>query len=250
MSIESSRDLDKLKRIGRIVAGVLEQLKSTVRPGVTTAELDHHCGTLLARHGAVSAPRVFYGFPGTICISINDEAVHGIPGNRTVCAGDLVKLDLVAEQDGYIADAAITVIVPPVAPHHRALATCARRALQRAVDVIQAGRRIHDVGRAIEAETRRSGFAVIRELGGHGVGRAIHEAPEIPNYADPRNDRVLTDGLVIAVEPIIAAGSGAVVEAGDGWTIRTSDGGFSAHHEHTMVVTRGRPIVVTMSHDA
>jgi len=245
MSIESQQDLDKLRRIGRIVALVLQQLKGEVRPGITTAELDRRCAALLAQHGARSAPRIFYGFPAAICISVNDEAVHGVPRERVIRGGDLVKLDLVAEQDGYFADAAITVAVPPVSPHARALAKCARRAFQRAVDVIQAGRRIRDVGRAIEAEVRRGGFAVIRELGGHGVGRAIHEPPEIPNFADRGNDHILSDGLVIAVEPIIAAGSGAVYEADDGWTIKTRDGGAAAHYEHTLIVTRGRPLVLT-----
>ncbi|HVN83583.1 MAG TPA: type I methionyl aminopeptidase [Candidatus Binatia bacterium] len=245
MSVESAEDLNELRRIGRVAARVLEALKAEVRVGVTTAHLDRRCAELLALHGARSAPRLFYDFPGSICISVNDEAVHGVPGPRAVRAGDLVKLDLVAERHGYLADVAITVAVPPAAPRAHALATCARRAFHRALEVIRAGRRVRDVGQAIETEVRRRGFAVIRELGGHGVGRAIHEAPEVPNYADRGNDQILTNGLVIAVEPIIAAGSGAVYEADDGWTIKTVDGGEAAHYEHTLVVTHDRPIVLT-----
>jgi methionyl aminopeptidase len=208
MSIESERDLHSLRRIGRIVGLVLRDLQAQVRPGVTTAELDRLCAALLASHGAGSAPQRLYGFPGAICISVNEEAVHGVPGERRIGAGDLAKLDLVAERDGYIADAAITVTVPPVTTAHRQLAKCARRAFEQACAGIQAGRRIADIGRAVEGEARRCGFVVIRELGGHGVGRAIHEPPHIPNFPDGRDRTVLTDGLAIAVEPIIAAGSG------------------------------------------
>jgi methionyl aminopeptidase len=245
MSIGDERDLIGLQRAGRTVAATLAALRQEVRIGVTTAELDARCAQLLAQHGARSAPQIFYNFPGTICISVNDEAVHGVPGARAVCAGDLVKLDLVVEQDGYVADAAITVAVPPVAAEAQRLSHCARRALQLALPSIRAGRRINDVSRAIENEVRRQGFSVIPALCGHGVGRAIHEEPAVPNHADARNRDVLTEGLVIAVEPIIAAGSGEVFEDEDGWTIRTADGEWSAHHEHTIVVTRGAPIVLT-----
>jgi methionyl aminopeptidase len=245
MSIESTHDLVALRRVGRTVAIVLQQLKAQVRPGVTTAELDRRCATLLAQRGARSAPAQEYGFPGSICISVNDEAVHGVPRDRIIRAGDLVKLDLVAEQDGYTADAALTVTVPPTTPTQRALAKCARRAFARACDVIRAGQRIREVGRAIEGEVRRCGFSVIRQLGGHGVGRFVHEEPHVANYADPFDDRVLTEGLVIAVEPIIAAGSGTVVAASDGWTIKTADGSLAAHYEHTLVVTRQQPLLLT-----
>jgi len=245
MSIESERDLSALKRIGRIVGLILNELRAHVRPGVTTAELDQRCAELLAHYAARSAPRVEYGFPGNICISVNDEAVHGVPGARTVRAGDLVKLDLVAEKGGYVADAAITVAVPPVSPVQRQLVKCARRAFQRAADVIQAGRRIAEIGKAVESEVRRNGFAVIRQLTGHGVGRATHEEPPVPNFAAAWSTGTLTEGLVIAVEPIIAAGSGDIVDAPDGWTVMTADGSLAAHYEHTLVVTRDRPIILT-----
>ena len=245
MSIESSGDLEAMKRIGRIVALILAELRPSVVPGTTPAALDRLCATLLARYGARSGPQLAYGFPGALCISINDEAVHGVPGSRTIQPGDLVKLDLVAEQDGYYADAAVTVPVPPAPVTARLLAKCVRRALDRAFHILRPGRFVSDIGRAIEREVRRSGFRVMPSLGGHGVGQAVHEAPSIPNYGDPRDRTVLTRGLVLAVEPIVCAGSGAVVEDDDGWTIRTADGSLAAHHEHTVVITDRGPLVLT-----
>lgn len=245
MSIESPHDLDAMKRIGRIVALILAELRTQVVPGTTTAALDRTCATLLARHEARSGPQIAYNFPGSLCVSVNDEAVHGVPGSRTIQPGDLVKLDLVAEQGGYYADAAVTISVAPATPTARGLAKCARRALDRAFAVLRPGRLVADVGRAIEREVRRSGFRVMPELGGHGVGRAVHEAPSVPNFGDPRERTVLTRGLVLAVEPIVCAGSGALVEDADGWTIRTADGSLAAHHEHTVVVTEQGPLVLT-----
>lgn len=245
MSIGSERDLRGMEEAGRIVGRTLAGLRPLVRPGVSTAEIDLECARHLARHGARSAPRLFYGFPGTVCISVNDEAVHGIPGARLIRPGDLVKLDLTVEKNGYVADAAITVPVAPAQDRHRRLADCAASAFGRALQCITAGRRIRDIGAAIEGEARRQGFTVIPELTGHGVGRAIHEAPVIPNYPDERDRRVLTDGLVIAVEPILTTGTGIVVEDADGWTVRTEDGAPAAHFEHTILVTRSRPVLLT-----
>jgi methionyl aminopeptidase len=200
---------------------------------------------VLAANGARHAPRLDYNFPGDSCISVNDEAVHGIPGPRVVRAGDLVKLDVVAEKDGYFADAAITVPVPPVTDEKRRLAACARAAFEKAMEVARVGNRVSDIGRAVENEVKRHGFVVVRDLAGHGIGRKIHEEPSVPNHWDWRARQVLTDGLVITVEPIVAARSGRVVEDPDGWTLRTADGGLSAHFEHTLVVTRGRPVLLT-----
>lgn len=245
MSIESKGDLEAMKRLGHVVAVILAELRTLVVVGTTTQAIDRHCAILLARHGARSGPQHAYGFPGSLCISVNDEAVHGVPRPRVIRPGDLVKLDLVAERDGYFADAAVTVPVPPVSVTARQLAKSARRAFQRAAEILRPGVPVAEVGGAIEREVRRSGFAVIPELGGHGVGRAVHEAPSIPNFRDVRERATLTDGLVIAVEPIICNGSGAIVEEDDGWTIRTADRALSAHYEHTVVVTQQGPLVVT-----
>jgi methionyl aminopeptidase len=245
MSVKSNRDLAGLKAIGKIVSMVLREMAAHVRPGITTAALDEIGARMLAAHGARSAPPLVYGFPGAVCISINDEALHGIPGGRAVAAGDLVKLDLVAEKDGYMADAAVTVPVPPVSEAARGLAHCAERAFHKAMQVARAGHRIWEIGRAVEGEVRRSGFSVMRDFCGHGVGRTIHEDPQVPNYENGRARQRLSEGLVITVEPIIASGGGAGVRDRDNWTIRTADGSLAAHFEHTIVVTRDAPILLT-----
>jgi len=245
MSIRSQGELEKLRAIGRVVRLALERTRAAVRPGVTTRELDRIGARVLAEHGAESAPPKVYGFPGALCISVNDEAIHGIPGDRVIREGDLVKLDLVAEKDGFFADAAVTVMVGAVSAEAAALARCAETAFHQAAGTAVAGNRVYDIGRAVERETRRCGFQVIRDLCGHGVGRAIHEAPHVPNYHDPRHKSRLTEGLVITIEPIIAAGSGRGELQPDRWTIRTADGSLAAHYEHTVVVTRGEPIVLT-----
>jgi methionyl aminopeptidase len=187
-----------------------------------------------------------YNFPGDVCISVNDEVVHGIPGDRIIQPGDLVKLDLTAEKDGYHTDSALTVEVPPSSQVSRKLARCAERAFGYALVAARAGNRTKDIGRAVEREVHRCGFQVVRELGGHGIGRTIHESPSVPNFADPFAHYVLTDGLVITIEPIIAAESGRVALDRDGWTVRTVDHSLAAHYEHTLVITRGEPVLLTI----
>ena len=245
MSIKSQAELKKLQVIGRIVRLTLEEMAAAVRPGVTTAALDSIGAAVLARHGAESSPPLVYGFPGTACISVNEEAIHGIPGKRTLAEGDLVKLDVTAQKDGFVADAAVTVRVGRVSATADALARCAETAFRQGLKAARAGNRVCEIGRAVEREVRRCGFSVIRELCGHGVGRTIHEEPCVPNHYDPRFRAKLTDGLVITIEPIIAAGGGRAELQPDKWTIRTGDGSLTAHYEHTVVVTRGEPILLT-----
>ncbi len=177
-------------------------------------------------------------FPGVVCLSVNDEVVHGVPGGRVLTAGDTVKIDVTAELDGYMADAAVTVTIPPVSTFSRALTRCATLALEKAIDTARAGRLVSEIGRTVEREVRRHGFDIFRELGGHGVGRTIHERPQILNYFDQRDRQRLTEGLVITIEPIITAGRGQYVK--DGSTLKTKDGSLSAHVEHTIVITRAR----------
>lgn len=249
MSIDSEKDWEGLRRIGRIVRLALEAMRKRVRPGITTGELDEIGAEVLAKHGARSAPNLVYDFPRSICISVNDEAVHGIPGDRVLAPGDVIKLDTTAEKDGYMADAAITVVVPPAPEKARELAACAQAAFFQAMKAARVGNRVHDIGRAVEAEVHRHGFSVLRDLSGHGIGRSIHEEPSVPNYYDPYSRQPLTEGLVLAVEPIISAGTSArsrrTVTDADGWTVRTADGSLAAHFEHTIVITRGRPILLT-----
>jgi methionyl aminopeptidase len=245
VSITDPQELESMRAAGAIVRKMIEAMKQAVRPGVTTAQLDEVGAEVMRQQGAKSAPQMVYQFPGVNCISLNDEAVHGIPGDRVVRDGDLVKLDVTIEKDGFMADAAETVAVGEVPETSRRLIHCAERAFEKAMLVARAGFRVSEIGRVVEREVRRSGFSVIRDLGGHGIGRTIHEEPRIPNYADPQANQILTAGLVITVEPIIAAGSGRAVLAKDGWTVRTADGKPSAHYEHTLVITKGEPILLT-----
>jgi methionyl aminopeptidase len=179
------------------------------------------------------------------CISVNEEAVHGIPGTRKLQEGDLVKLDVTVEKDGFMADAAITVPVGAVSDEDERLVACAERAFDDAMQVACAGCRVYEIGRAIERQVCRNAFSVIRDFGGHGIGRTIHEPPSVPNYPDPKANQALTEGLVITVEPIIAAGTARVIMAKDGWTVRTADCRKSAHFEHSLVITKGQPILLT-----
>lgn len=246
MSIKSYKELLALKEVGRIVRLALDSMAESVRAGITTGELERIAGKVMRENGARSAPRMVYGFPGDVLISLNDEAVHGIPSDkRRVRAGDLVKLDVTFEKDGYMADAAMTVAVEPVPQRARQLMECAETAFQKAMGFARAGHRVNEMGRAVEREVRRNGFRVIRELGGHGIGRTIHEEPSVPNYDDPGAREILTEGLVLTVEPIIAAGSGEAKDGGDGWTVKTADGSLSAHYEHTIVITDGAPMLLT-----
>lgn len=245
MSIRSESDFVGMTRAGKVVGLTLREMQRHLRPGMTTAELDAVGARIFERYGARSAPRLIYDFPGTTLISLNDEAIHGIPGARVIRAGDLVKIDVTAELDGYIADAAVTIALPPASPLNRRLRNCAETAFDRAIRVAQAGRPINVIGKAVETEVRRQGFSVIAGLCGHGVGREIHEEPSILNHYDSGFTQRLTEGLVVTIEPIISAGSGQYVEAADGWTVRTTDGSLAAHYEHTVVITRGRPILLT-----
>jgi methionyl aminopeptidase len=186
-----------------------------------------------------------YGFPGTVLISVNDEIVHGIPGKRRLADGDVVSLDVTLEKHGYVADAARTVIVGAGSAEARRLVRCAEEAFQAGLAMARAGNRVNQIGRAVEREVRRHGFTVVEGLSGHGVGRTIHEEPDVPNWYDASQPDVLTEGLVLTIEPMISAGTAKVVKSNDGWTLRTKDGSLASHYEHTLVITNGEPIVLT-----
>jgi methionyl aminopeptidase len=245
MSISSKADWKGLERVARVVRLTLDALEARVAPGITTGELDAVAAAIFRRHRARSAPTLVYGFPGTVLISINDEVVHGVPGTRRIAAGDLVKLDVTPELDGYVADGARSVLVDPVGGDAAALKQCVEDAFSRALSAAQAGNRVNEIGRTVQQTVSAQGFRVVRGLDGHGVGRTIHEPPTVPNWYNALQTDRLTDGLVLTIEPIIASGSAAVFTDSDGWTIRTKDGGLSAHHEHTIVITRGEPILLT-----
>lgn len=245
MSIQSKHELDALREAGRIVRATLNAMEAAVRPGVTTKTLNTIGAEILHREGAQSAPKLMYGFPADVCISVNEEIVHGIPSDRVLQMGDLVKLDVVAVKEGYMADAAVTVAVGEVDAQKQALMDCAKAAFYKGLQVARAGNRVNHIGKAVERTVRKAGFAVVRELAGHGIGRMIHEEPTVPNYNDFRARQRLTNGLVITIEPMVVSKRSAVVEAEDGWTIKTTNGAWAAHYEHTLVITKRQPMLLT-----
>lgn len=236
MQIKNEYDRRGLLAIGRIVASVLAELRLAARPGVTTASLNGMAEELLRINGAEATPKKEYGFPGKLCISVNEEVVHGIPGARLLREGDLVKLDLTADKRGYVADATRMAIIRPAQESTLLLAECARRACRAAIAHAKPGVRLKDLGRIIQEVAEEDGYTVVRELCGHGVGRRTHEAPEVPNYPDGDNTAVLREGMVIAIEPIISAGNGSIQEQEDGWTVITADGALAGHYEETVII--------------
>lgn len=245
MTIDSKSDLDGIRAVGKLVAQALREMRAAVEPGITTEELDEVGARFMRKRGARSAPQLTYDFPGFSCISVNEEAVHGVPGARVLKPGDVVKIDVTAELDGYMADSAITVVIPPGTTAANNLAASAKSAFKRAVKVAKPGVRIAELGRAVETEVERWGHAVIRDMCGHGVGRALHEKPSVPNFFSPFTPGKLHEGMVIALEPIISERPSPVVESDDGWTIRTATGCLAAHYEHTIIIREGGAEVVT-----
>jgi methionyl aminopeptidase len=244
MSIETEEELEGLRRAGHVVAVVLRELRRRVQPGVTTGELDALAGRVFARHGARSAPKLVYDAPSEIFISVNDEAVHGVPGRRRLKRGDLVKLDVTAELDGFYADACVTVPAGPAAPRAARLVRAADAALKAGLAAATHGAPVRAISQAVADEARRYGVSPLEDLGGHGIGRTIHEEPSVPNT--PSDDPArLHAGLVITIEPILGAGAPGIRAGDDGWTILTADGAPAAHVEHTIVVTDGAPLILT-----
>jgi len=245
MTIENHDDVVALQRIGRIVSSVLHQMLDAAEPGMTTRELDALGARLLDRHGARSAPKLTYDFPGATCISINAVAAHGIPDGSVLRDGDLVNIDVSAELDGYFADTGGSFVVGTASEAQQRLLDATREARDAAIAQLRAGNLINSIGRTVEGIAARRGFRVIRNLGSHGVGRSLHEAPgSIPGYYDPRDTRRLHDGMVITIEPFLATHCTQVDEGDDGWAMRCRRG-YAAQFEHTVVVTHGAPIIVT-----
>jgi methionyl aminopeptidase len=245
MTIDNQEQLDALIRAGRVVAEARQAMVDAVSPGTTTGELDAVGREVFRRHGARSAPRVTYRFPGTTCISVNDEAAHGIPSlRRHLLAGDLVNLDVSAELDGYFSDTGISVAVGEVSPVASRLLEATKLAQLDAMQAAQPGARLRDLGRAVQRRARRHGFRVIKNLNGHGIGRGLHEDPTVPSI-DNGQKMILREGLVLAVEPFLSVSADHVVDDEDGWTLRTADGSLVAQFEHSMVVTAQGPLVLT-----
>lgn len=247
MSITNQSELHGMQRISEVVATTLKRMREHAKPGMSTLELDQYGGEILLSHGARSAPRLTYGFPGYTCISVNHEVAHGIPtAGKILAEGDLVNIDVSAELDGFWADNGGSFVLGKDVHNHNPLVEASRRILHKAIQNIQGGVRIADIGRLIETEAKKSGYRVLRNLVGHGVGRSLHEAPhEIPNFYDRGNHGRFRKNSVVAIETFIATRSAYATELADGWTLVGEKGGFVAQHEHTIVVTDGQPLILT-----
>lgn len=245
MRITGENDREGLLIIGGIVARVLAALCREAAPGMTTGEIDDLAGKLLFKYGADATPRKEYGFPGRLCISVNDEVMHGIPGGRVLREGDLIKMDLTADRRGYVADAARMVVLGDSDSAAGHLAASVRRACLAAIGVARPGMRLGDLGAVVEESAGRDGFHVIKELTGHGIGRRIHEEPEVPNFDDGANPAVLKKGMVIAIEPILSSLPCGLRHLDDGWTVTTDNGALSGHYEETVLIVRDGAEVLT-----
>ncbi|MBY0316336.1 MAG: type I methionyl aminopeptidase [Bdellovibrionales bacterium] len=247
MSINSEEELIALRKIGRIVANCLQAMGRALEPGMTTRELDEIGRKYLELHGATSAPELCYKFPGATCISVNEEAAHGIPGDKILVASDLVNIDVSAELNGFFADTGGSFIIPPESSIKKNLCLATKRALELAIDQARAGQLMNQIGKAIEGHAKKHKLTVIENIGSHGVGRALHEEPGfIPGYFDPKDKRVLTENLVITIEPFLSTGARNVFDTGDGWTLATNKKYLTAQYEHTMVITKGKPLIMTI----
>ncbi len=242
----SAAEIEKLARVNALVARVLKELAAAVRPGVTTADLDAIAEQRLREAGAEPAFKGYHGYPATICASVNEEVVHGIPSPRALVEGDIISIDMGAKLDGFYGDSAVTVPVGTVSAEARRLLEVTRIALEKAVATVKAGARVSDIGAAVQAYVEAQGFSVVREFVGHGIGTSLHEEPQIPNYGTAGRGPRLAEGMALAIEPMVNAGKPAVKVLGDGWTAVTKDKTLSAHFEHTVVVTEDGCRVLTL----
>jgi methionyl aminopeptidase len=242
----SHAELDKMRDAGRLVGEVLSELSAQVTPGITTAELDAIAEKRILAAGATPAFKGYHGYPATICSSINEEVIHGIPsGRRQLIEGDIISIDVGAVLDGYFGDSAITLPVGKVSEDAARLLRVTEESLYKAIEVVKPGARVSDIGHAVQKHVEAFGFSVVREFVGHGIGQKMHEEPQVPNYGEPGRGPRLTEGMVLAIEPMVNAGKPAVKVLSDGWTAVTRDGSLSAHFEHTVAVTADRPWILT-----
>jgi methionyl aminopeptidase len=233
----SAAELRRLRDANQLVGRVLEQLRQAVVPGVTTAELDALAEREIRAAGAVPAFKGYKGYPASICASVNEQVVHGIPSSRALKEGDIISIDLGAKLDGFYGDSAVTVPVGKISTKAVDLLRVTEESLWKAIEAVRPGARVSDVGHAVQAHVERFGFSVVREFVGHGIGAELHEEPQIPNYGEPGRGPRLAEGMVLAIEPMVNAGSAGVKVLQDGWTAVTEDRSLSAHFEHTVAVT-------------
>ena len=242
---KSPREIERMREANLLVAEVLAQLAAMVAPGVTTAQLDAEAERLVRAGGAEPAFKGYRGYPATLCASINEQVVHGIPSDRAVVEGDIISLDMGVKLNGFYGDSAVTVPVGRVSEETARLLRVTQESLERGIEQVRIGGRVSDIGHAIQEHVEANGFSVVREFVGHGIGASLHEEPQIANYGEPGRGPRLAEGMVLAIEPMVNMGRPAVKVLADGWTAVTRDGSLSAHFEHTVAVTKDGPLVLT-----
>jgi methionyl aminopeptidase len=243
--LKSPEEVDKIRRAGRIVAEVLQELKKQVKPGMTTLDLDQMAEEGIRKRGGQPAFKGYRGFPATLCASVNNEIVHGIPSKRTLQEGDIIGLDLGAIVDGYYGDAAITVAVGAIRPAVQRLVQVTEESLYQGIEQMKVGNRLSDVSHAVQTHVEAAGYSVVKDFVGHGIGQALHEEPQLPNFGKPGQGPRLRTGMVLAIEPMVNMGKDGVRVLSDHWTAVTEDGSLSAHFEHTVAITEEGPVILT-----
>jgi methionyl aminopeptidase len=247
----SQAEIEKLRRVNQLVGQILAELRGMAKPGVTTEQIDQLAERRVREAGAEPAFKGYHGYPATVCASVNEQVVHGIPSSRPLVDGDVVSLDMGARLDGFFGDCAVTVPVGRVSPDAEALLRVTEEALFHGIEAVKPGARVSDIGAAVQQHVEAHGFSVVREFVGHGIGTALHEEPQIANYGPGGRGPRLSEGMVLAIEPMVNAGKPAVRVLADGWTAVTRDGSLSAHFEHTVVVTgEGCEILTLLDSDA
>lgn len=246
ITLKTREQIERMRKAGRVTAGALDAVSRAVKVGVTTLELDQIAEDYIRSHGGIPSFKGYNGFPGSICASINEEVVHGIPSSRKLKEGDIIGVDAGVILDGWQGDSARTFMVGKVSEQAQHLIDVTRESFYQALEVCRQGNRIGDIGHAVQSYAERNGCSVVRDLCGHGIGRNMHEDPEVPNFGRPGRGIRLQKGLAIAIEPMLNYGSWSVRTLSDGWTIVTSDGSLSAHYEHTVVITDGEPEILTL----
>ncbi len=248
MIVKNDTELQSLRAIGKICAATLQTMLAAAQPGMTTLELDEIGRAYLEAQGAKSAPQAMYQFPGATCISVSPVIAHGIPGAHVLALGDLVHVDVSAEKGGFYADTGASISIGKPSPEVKALLEATQATLKKTLNAAKAGNLISDLGRTMEGEAAQRGYNTVVELASHGIGRKLHEYPsDVVNVYNPRDQRRLDDGLVLALEPFLTPGNGRIAEERDGWSLRTRDRAIAAQFEHTVVVTKGKPIILTQA---
>ena len=242
----SNAEIEKLRRVNQLVARILAELRAMVRPGVTTQEIDAAAESLVRAAGAEPAFKGYHGYPATVCVSVNEQVVHGIPSTRKLAEGDVLSLDMGAKLGGYFGDSAVTLPVGSVSADARQLLKVTEEALFKGIDAVKPGARVSDIGAAVQAHVEAHGYSVVREFVGHGIGTELHEEPQIANYGPGGRGPRLSEGMVLAIEPMVNVGGPETKILGDHWTAVTKDGSLSAHFEHTVVVAPGGCEILTL----